>query len=84
MSDTTKNDEPDYMLVLRPVRDPLEAWGTPARDGGYRLKLALKTLLRSYGLKCVRVCDVPEGMQSGKVRANTPGEDKSSGGEPTP
>lgn len=49
---------PDVLLVLRPVRDPLEGPGYPARDADYRLKLALKTLLRAYGLRCVSVRDV--------------------------
>ncbi len=49
---------PDVLLVLRPVRDPLEGPGQPARDADYRLKLALKTLLRAYGLRCVTCRDV--------------------------
>ena len=44
-------------LVVFPVEDPLCRQGLPARPPEYRLRLALKALLRSYGLdaKVVRV-----------------------------
>jgi hypothetical protein len=38
-----------FSLVLEPLPDPI--------DGGYRLKRALKCLLRSFGLKCIAVWD---------------------------
>ena len=65
----TAPEEPDTLLILRPVRDPMQRPGCPARDADYRLKLALKTLLRSFGLKCVRACDVPAGTKPADVKA---------------
>jgi hypothetical protein len=62
-------DPPDVLLILRPVRDPLEGPGYPARDADYRLKLALKTLLRAYRLRCVSVRDVKTGKKPADVRA---------------
>lgn len=62
-------DLPDVLLILRPGRDPLEGPGYPARDADYRLKLALKTLLRAFGLRCVRACDVKTGTKPAEVRA---------------
>ncbi|WP_149112152.1 hypothetical protein [Limnoglobus roseus] len=44
-----------FVLVLRPVADPQAGPGVPPRDPDYRLKLALKTLLRAFGLRCVAV-----------------------------
>lgn len=69
-------DEPDTLLILRPLRDPMQAPGVPARDAEYRLKLALKTLLRSFGLKCVRACNVPVGTKPANVKADEPTEVK--------
>ena len=45
------------ILELKPVTDPLRRQGLPARDPTYRLKLALKRLLRDYGLECTSVRD---------------------------
>lgn len=57
---------PDVTIVLRAVADPLVRAGLPERDMDYRLKLALKTLLRQFGLKCIACRD---------VQAGEPGED---------
>lgn len=52
-----------FELVLQVDADPLaKAHGERyARDGAYRLKLALKRLLRDFGLKCVSVHDARPG-----------------------
>lgn len=42
-------------LVLEPKPDPLARRGYPERDPVYRLRLALKRLLREYGLKAIVV-----------------------------
>jgi hypothetical protein len=63
-------DPPDVLLILRPGRDPMEAPGVPARDADYRLRLALKSLLRSFGLRCLRACDVPAGTRIADVKAD--------------
>ncbi|MBX3399507.1 MAG: hypothetical protein KF873_12255 [Gemmataceae bacterium] len=60
---------PDVLLILHPGREPLERPGVPARDADYRLRLALKTLLRSFGLRCVRACDLKTGTKPADVRA---------------
>lgn len=51
----------DVVLVLRPVADPFAGPGRPPRDVPYRLKVALKVLLRSFGLKCISISDVGPG-----------------------
>jgi hypothetical protein len=43
----------DVVLVLRPVADPQARKGHPERDPTYRLRLALKAMLRAFGWKCV-------------------------------
>ena len=68
---TAPTDPPDTLLILRPVRDPLARPGYPARDPDYRMKLLLKRLLRDFGFRCVRVCDVPTGTRPADVRAGT-------------
>ncbi len=61
---TTPPNEPDVLLILRPAKDPLaEVHHQPPRDSDYRLKLALKTLLRAYGLKCIACRDVRDGAK---------------------
>lgn len=50
-------DPAGYVLELVPLADPQAEWGHPARDADYRLKLALKYLLRAHGLRCVAVRD---------------------------
>ena len=62
---TAPTDPPDVQLVLRPVADPQVRYGHAERDADYRLKLALKTLLRSYGLRCVTCRDVKAESQAG-------------------
>lgn len=47
------------VLRLVPVADPLTRHGHPPRAVDTRLRLALKVLLRSYGLKCEAVRDEP-------------------------
>lgn len=47
----------DVLLHLTPVRDPLAGPGTPPRDAEYRLRLALKALLRCHGWRCKEVLD---------------------------
>ena len=42
-----------YVLVLEAGPDPNERAGGHYRDGEYRLRLALKTLGRAYGLRCL-------------------------------
>jgi hypothetical protein len=44
-------------MISRDVADPGERYGAPVRTPTYRLRLALKALLRSYGLRCVQVTD---------------------------
>lgn len=56
-----------------PVRDPITRNGYPPRDADYRLKLALKTLLRSYGLKCVTCRDVKADPTAGTGDAGDAG-----------
>jgi len=48
----TKERQPDYRVVLR----PLPGWTTPAI---VRLRRALKMLLRGFGLRCIEVCEIP-------------------------
>lgn len=55
--------DPDVMLILRPVADPHARAGAPPRAADYRLRLALKVLLRGFGLRCVRACEVPTGVK---------------------
>lgn len=64
--------EPDVLLVLRPLRDPLERPGQPARDSDYRLKLVLKRLLRDFGFRCLRACDVKPGTKPADVKVEEP------------
>ena len=45
------------VLVLADVGDPLRRYHGIDRDADYRLKLALKGLLRGHGFRCVRCCD---------------------------
>lgn len=40
-------------VVLQPGADPLARAGSIGRDADYRLKLALKVLRRSFGLRCI-------------------------------
>lgn len=42
-------------LELKALPDPLVRRGLPAREPVYRLRLALKTLLREYGLRCCSI-----------------------------
>ena len=50
------NDPPEETtLVIVPVADPLTRYGHAERSPDYRLKCALKELLRKYGFKVVRV-----------------------------
>jgi hypothetical protein len=42
-------------IVIEPKPDLLARQGGPERDPMYRLRLALKRLLRDYGLRCVMV-----------------------------
>ena len=44
-----KPDPPTYLLTIRPLPDPTDM------EGVRRLRLALKVLLRRFGLKCVGV-----------------------------
>lgn len=49
-------DAAGWVVHLRPVADPLHPRDSGhARPGAYRLKLALKCLLRGFGLRCVAV-----------------------------
>lgn len=55
MNPDAQRPAPDFALVLRPVRDPLARVNGFDRDPTLRLRYALKTLLRGFGLKCTRV-----------------------------
>lgn len=48
--------EPDVVLVLRPLRREQAA--------SYRLRGALKVLLRRYGFKCVKIVEPPVNPQA--------------------
>ena len=76
--------EADVLLILRPGRDPLERPGCPSRDADYRLKLVLKRLLRDFGFRCVRVCDLPAGTAPATVGPNAVprGTDEAHGQKP--
>jgi hypothetical protein len=41
-----------FTIDLVDAGDPQARHGLPARDGAYRLRLALKSLLRGFGLRC--------------------------------
>lgn len=49
------------ILELKAVEDPMQRQGLPPREPDYRLRLALKVLLRVYGLRCVSVRDKNSG-----------------------
>jgi hypothetical protein len=49
-----------FVLTIRVGPDPQARHGFPARDGRYRLRLALKYLGRVLGLRCVRVGPVDD------------------------
>lgn len=53
MPDNARDDL--ITLVIEPKDDPLCRRGLPARKPMYRLKLALKRLVRDYGLRPVIV-----------------------------
>ena len=51
--------QPDFILILRPIKDPV---GND-RPAIQRLRIALKVLLRQQGLRCVRISEqapIPE------------------------
>ncbi len=50
------SDQPDYCLVLRPLRHD----APPV----VRLRRVLKALLRTYAFRCVSVGEVPAGPQT--------------------
>ena len=62
----TYHPDPDadgWSVVLRPLNDPLyPADSKYHRAGAYRLKLALKVLLRGFGLRCVSVGKPPAAV----------------------
>ena len=45
----------EFVIELRAEADPQAKYGHAARDGTYRLRLALKCLLRGFGLRAVKV-----------------------------
>ena len=57
----------DVLLILRPLGDPLKATHGIDRDPSYRLKLVLKTLLRTFGFRCVSVQNAPVKSTTPKV-----------------
>jgi hypothetical protein len=70
-------DRPEFVLTLRAGADPQARHGHAERDEEYRLKLALKVLLRSFGLRCVSV-------RPAIVRRRTVGDNGSSPESVTP
>lgn len=57
---------PVVVVELVAIADPAACHGTPARDPVIRLRLALKALLRAYGLRCVAVRDREAGPEPAK------------------
>ena len=51
----TPTDPDRFIVDLKAVADPLAATNHYVREPSYRLRLALKVLLRSFGLRCTRV-----------------------------
>jgi len=49
-----KSRSDEIVLTLRPIPVGVDRLG---RDVPYRLKLALKRLLRNYGFRCVRLAE---------------------------
>jgi hypothetical protein len=68
---------PTYHLTLRDAGSPGEGHPAPV---DVRLRRALKCLLRSFGLRCVRVEEVPAVEPDGRAKpSGVPG----TGAEPT-
>jgi hypothetical protein len=62
---------PTYRLELKDAGSPAEGWPVPVE---VRLRRALKALLRSFGLRCLNVEEVPADppgvQQNGRAKSS--------------
>jgi hypothetical protein len=65
------SDGSEFLVRLRPVRDPIRTF--PARSVSIRLRLFLKLALRAFGLKAVSIEELaPEKPNAGAAAARPP------------